>query len=340
MSANLRIAVRAPNWLGDAIMATAFLSELKEAHPGARVSVFCRAAHRPLFESAGLSAEAVAVDEPRFSLGRLARRLREGRYELGYILPLSFSSALAFAWGAVRRRVGHGAQGRSFLLTEAVSLDARFHYVRRYLSLIGREGLADSALRLNFPLTEAGRSEWARLKASWGVSLKAPFLAVAPGSQAAARRWAPERFALVAGRFVKETGGSVLLVGARSDRAAAEEVRRHAPGGLFNACGGTSLEGLGAVLKECVALLTNESGAMHAAWALGVPSVVIAGPSDPALTAPWGEAATILEKPEVWCVPCVRNDCPRWGNGHKECLARIGVDEVWEVLRERIEVRI
>ncbi len=90
---------------------------------------------------------------------------------------------------------------------------------------------------------------------------------------------------------------------------------------------------LGGILGLCGGLVTNESGMMHASWALGTPMVVLAGPSNPRLTSPFGSRVKILQHREVPCVPCVKNDCYRPRDGYKECLRRIDVEEVLEALK-------
>jgi heptosyltransferase-2 len=315
-----RIIVRAPNWLGDCLMSTPFFFELKARHPTSRVTALCRPEHAAIFQNHS------AIDETLtdFSPGSL-----KGRFDIGYLLPTSFSSAWMFCRARIPVRIGHAAEARSLLLTQALKLDKRFHYVRRYLSLLGREGLPASEMRFSFPATEAGRKEWESL----GIELEKPVLAIAPGSRAPARRYAPERYAALADLFAREFGGSVVLLGAQKDGESAREVRTRASAKLIDLCGKLSLEALGAVLKASSVLLTNESGAMHAAWALGVPSVVLAGPSSTALTAPFEGAASVIQHKELYCVPCVKNECPRSGKGYKECLGLISVGEAWKVLK-------
>ena len=316
-----RILVRAPNWLGDCLMSTPFFFQLREREPAARISVLCRPEHAAIFRNHPAVNETIALSE-NIPLS--------GRFDIGYVLPTSFSSAWMFWKARIPTRIGHGAEWRSFLLTRTVPLDARFHYVRRYLSLLGCEGLPIRSLRFSFPLTEAGRKESEGLKSR--LKLRTPILAVAPGSRAPARRYAPERFAALADLYVRESGGSVVLVGSKEDEASAREVSSHAASSPVDLCGKLSLEGLGAILKESRLLLTNESGAMHAAWTLGIPSVVLAGPSDTALTAPWEGAASIIQHKELYCVPCVKNECPRSGKGYKECLGLISVEEAWKII--------
>ena len=165
--------------------------------------------------------------------------------------------------------------------------------------------------------------------------MRSYFLALikfAAASFAASRRWPPENFSGLINKFKDTYAGSVLLLGASEEQGVVKGVEEGAGGGVFNLCGKLSLEGLGAALLRSRVLITNESGAMHAAWALGVPRIVLAGPSDTNITSPYGEGTDIIQHKELECVPCVRNICRKGGKRRIECMKKITVDEVFAVL--------
>jgi heptosyltransferase-2 len=320
------ILVRAPNWLGDAVMATPFLKRLAERNPGAAIEVFAPAGVAGVFQGApGVSA--VFPIQRKDGPFALARALRARRYDAAYILPPSFSSALATALARIPIRIGYAADFRSPLLTEARPLEERYHYVRRYLGLLGDSGADVGAEDLFVP--RASNDEMAGLPGAAG--LRGKILALAPGSRAPARRWFPERFADVVNGLGSEWQG-VALLGAPGDRPQADAVARACRRPVLNLCGATTLPQAAALLGRCAALLTNESGLMHVGWAVGTPLVVIAGPSDPRVTSPFGRRVRILQAREVPCVPCVRNDCYRIAEEHMECLQRITSARVLEAL--------
>jgi heptosyltransferase-2 len=328
------ILVRAPNWLGDAVMCTPFLRRLAASRPGDRVHVLCRPAQKEVFEGLpGL--DGVLTFRQGEGAWALAGRLRRERYDEGYVLPPSFSSALLFALAGVPERIGHPTDWRGPLLTRRVPLDERWHYVRRYLSLLGDEGAEVGPADFHFPSATVITDKASFFLAKAALPpLRAPCLAVAPGSQAPARRWFPERFAELVDSLPEKDWPTVLLLGAPSDVVHAKEVEDLCRRPVVNLCGRTNLLVLGDLLKRCAALVTNESGLMHVAWAVGTPTVVVAGPSDTRLTSPFGARARVLQRREVPCVPCVKNECYRPADGYKECLKRIGVDEVREALGE------
>lgn len=309
----MKILVRAPNWLGDAVMATPFLKRLVARNPGAAVDVVGKAGVAPVYAKMPGLRRVLALGAEEAS----AAALRRERYNAAYVLPPSFSSAWHVFRAGVPRRVGHAADGRSLLLTEAVRLDERFHYVRRYLQLIGEDGRDVGPADFYFPAEEPADFPSGR------------WLAVAPGSRAPARRWAPERFAAV----VDAWPGSAVILGAPDDAPWAAMVERAVRKPVLNLCGKTRLPLLGGILKRCAALVANESGLMHVAWAVGTPTVVVAGPSEPRCTSPFGARVRVLQHREIPCVPCVKNDCWRAGEDRNACLKAIAVPEVLAALK-------
>jgi heptosyltransferase II len=327
-----KILVRAPNWLGDAVMCGPFLKRLAEKEPSAEIHVLARRPLAPLFERAPHAA-AVVPFGPDEGFLALAARLRRTGYHAGYVLPPSFSSALLFALARVPERIGHAADFRGPILTLAVRLDERHHYVRRYLGLLGEAGREVGPGDFYFPRPDRKDDEAEAVFAAHGIPPDVPLLAMAPGSRAPARRWPAERFGRLLRALPEKDWPAVLLLGAAED-AAAEAAAALGRRRVFNLCGRTGLIQLGDVLRRSAALVSNESGMMHVAWAVGTPTVVLAGPSEPRLTSPFGMRARVLQRREVPCVPCVRNECHRAGEGYMECLKRIEPEEVLEALRE------
>lgn len=322
-----RVLVRAPNWLGDAVMCGPFLKELLAR--GRPVDVLARPGVAGLFEGfPGLSE--VLVLRPDESLRSAARRLAGRGYVAAYALPPSFSAAALHFLARIPERVGHATDFRSFLLTRAVRPDERFHYTRRYLQLLGDPGREPGPGDFYVPTADAAAVDaWI---AGRGIDARRTLI-LAPGSRARARRWDPERFAAVADRAGVEWS-AVLLLGAAEDRPAADAVARAARRPLVNLSGETPVPLAAALLRRAAALVTNESGLMHLGWAVGTPTVVVAGPSDPQATSPFGPRVRVIQRREIPCVPCVRNECRRRGEETNLCLKAVTPEEVLEALAE------
>jgi heptosyltransferase-2 len=158
-------------------------------------------------------------------------------------------------------------------------------------------------------------------------------IGINPGATyGSSKRWYPERFSQVAAALVKKYHAKIIIFGGPGERDIAEEIVRASGPSLFNMSGQTTIRGLMALLSQCRLLLTNDSGPMHIAAALGVPVVAIFGSTDPALTTPIGTGHVIIRK-NVPCSPCFRRECPT----NLECMDLIQVKDVLEGVEKIID---
>ena len=320
--------IRAPNHLGDLVMA---LPALRAAGPADVVVLRFLA---PLLRLAGLPGEVIPLDRGAGGMLAAARELRARRYDQGVLLTPSLGSALLFALGAVRRRRGTKSDSRGALLTEAVRADALtgLHRAAAYYTLVSGERPSYAPVPV-LQVDDAARAEWRALASG----LDAPFVGVFPGGNAPSRRWDADRFAEVARALVAD-GLAVAVFGGPDER----ELTAQVAGDWATDLGGrTSLPALAAGLAECSLLFTNDSGPMHLAAAVGTRTVSLWGAGDPGVTRPLGAGHALVRHPELPCVPCVRNVCPRTGqkgfvlrDGTNECLRLIAPADVRPRLRE------
>jgi heptosyltransferase II len=235
----------------------------------------------------------------------------------------------------VKRRVGYARDGRSWLLSDAIALPAKGEIPRHerfyYLEMLRRAGLIEAIpdvpeIRLD-GVAEASR-RGAELFAKAGVKL--PVIGVSPGAAyGAAKRWLPDRFGEAAARLAAEAGGSVAVFGSAAERPMCEEVALASGGRNF--AGETSLRGFIDMTAACQLFLTNDSGAMHIASALGIPSVTVFGPTDESATGPLGASARLVREP-VDCAPCLLRECPI---DHR-CMTRVTSQQVIVAAHELI----
>jgi heptosyltransferase-2 len=305
MSGAGAVVVRAPNHLGDVVLA---LPALRAA--GADVLV--RASLAPLLHLAGLGGRII----PFNGVVAAARALRAARYEKGVLLPPSFSSALIFALGGVKARRGTDTDGRSILLTDPVPVTSleRLHRSTQYLRLVGETVAEGAALipRLNVPRpSHEGR-----------------VVGVFPGGNAPSRRWEPARFDELVRRLAKR-GDRVVVFGGPTERQLTARVAGNAATDLG---GKTDLAQLALGIASCDLLVTNDTGPLHLAAAVGTPTVSLWGAGDPLVTGPLGAGHRLLRHPELDCVPCTKNDCPLAVDRYR-CLTVITVDDVEAVIQ-------
>ena len=228
----------------------------------------------------------------------------------------------------VKRIVGYARDARSFLLTSAIAVpkagEIPVHERFYYLELLRRAGFLETIP----DVPEIRLDGVAELRASGEKLFEArgfrlPAVGVSPGAAyGSAKRWLPERFAEAAARLATEVGGSVAVFGSAAEKALCDEVARASNGWVqfrrrHDAASGEFID----MTAACHLFLTNDSGAMHIASALGVPSVTVFGPTDETATGPLGPAARLLREP-VDCAPCLLRECPI---DHR-CMTRVTVD--------------
>jgi heptosyltransferase-2 len=327
-----RVVVRAPNWLGDAVMALPAMTAVRRTFPRSTLTVAARPAIAPIFEEAtSASVDEVLPVEPKSEI----RMLRSGRFDLAILLPNSFRSAWVARRAGIPHRWGLAASARSALLTRRVRPPrGTVHQSARYLALmegLGMSGTDDlPRISLAGPTAERARSTLSK----YGVDPSTTLVGFAPGAAYGhAKRWPPPRFAEVIARL-NERGVVCVLVGTSDDRDTGREIESALPmsARVVNLMGRTDLRLLAGILERCQAFISNDSGAMHLAAALGVPVVAIFGPTDERVTAPLGESDILVE--QVFCRPCMLRDCPI---DHR-CMKRIGVDRVFTAAAARLRI--
>ncbi len=320
-----RILVKANNWLGDSIMSLPALHALRELAPKASISVLTKTEHADLYANSGCVDE--VIPHERNGLGtwmETVRNLRSRRFDAALVLPRSFGAAF-LVWSArIPRRIGYADGARRALLTEAPAPPPagrhRVHYYHHLVSAFGEPpAVSPPRLELN-----PRALEWAE-KILPGDS----WIGMNPGATyGPAKRWFPERF-IELGRRLSDHW-RILVTGNAAEAGLGERVARGFKG--VNLAGKTDIPRLVAVISRCSLFITNDTGPMHVADALGVPIVAIFGPTDWLVTSPFGVKHTLVRR-RIECSPCLRRSCPL---GHHECMRRMTVDEVERACRERL----
>jgi heptosyltransferase-2 len=292
-----------------------------------------------------------------FNYGKTLRR--HGPYELFITLPPSFSSALIGYGVGSEVRVGHKTEGRTLLLTHSFPQRHGVHrvHVYRYLLKDLQERLNNS--RNEWQRTKNGRKNWRR-KISWSWPVRVPpdksvkkitfpfskeerlssFLTKQDGfkyvvfnvnSDAQSRRLPLEKWIALGNRLLKDTPQKIKIVfiGTSSQQPRVAEVIRSigSKEHLLDFSGKTSVRNLAMLLRDTDAVVTNDSGPMHLANAVGAPLVTFFGAGDPVETEPFNQGKTIVINKRLACSPCVKNVC-RFPT--VRCLEQITVDEIYQ----------
>lgn len=346
-----RIVVRGTNWVGDAVMTIPALRELRQLFPDAHITLATRPWARELFAEADFLDDLLAYD--RRGLRSVFDQVREWRarnFDLAVLFQNAFEAALIPALARVPYRIGYATERRSFLLTHTLPLPewrSSKHEVFYYLNIVaaierivsGKEhSLDDYQPDIGMQLSNQRRSAGADLLARRGVDSDRRVVALCPGSiNSRAKRWPAERFAALADLLI-EAGTQVVLIGSAGEVEVSNEVvagMRQQPIALT---GSTTLSEAVEVLATADLLITNDTGPAHIAAALGRPTLVIFGPTNPVTTQPFSSGAEIVRHPPD-CAPCMLRDCPI---DHR-CMTAITPEELFSraqaMLSSRSDIR-
>lgn len=322
-----RLLIRAPNWIGDAVLSLGAVRDLRRNFPEARVEVLARPWVAELYRAVA------EVDGIRVAGGLRAdvASLR-GAFDAAVLLPNSFGTALQLFAAGVPERWGYATDGRAPLLTRcprvpsALRGESQVYYYRAMLAGCGLAVSASPDVSLRCPEEWSGRGgELLGGNASW-VGLN-------PGAfYGAAKRWLPERYAAVGAILARHTGARIAILGTAAERSLGESIASALRLPARNLCGETRLPELLGVLSRLSLLVTNDSGPMHLAAALGVPLVAIFGPSDWRETAPRSERQRLVRQ-DVHCSPCKLRECPV----DHACMRLVSVERVVSEAFEMLE---
>jgi heptosyltransferase II len=296
------ILVRATNWVGDAVMSLPALRAIRERFSTARISVLAKPWVADLYGRESFIDEIILYSGQ--SPWRTGHDLRAQRFDCAILLQNAFEAAW-IAWLArIPTRIGYKRDGRQLLLTRAVNVPKPGEIPRHerfyYLEMLRRAGLID-----RLPGSEEIRMH------RGAITNGKPVIGVSPGAAyGTAKRWLPERFAEAASELATARGATIALFGSKTERDLCEQVAQRMPGHLVtNYAGQTTLAQFIDLASACELFLTNDSGSMHIASALGVPTVAIFGATDDTTTGPTGQNARVVRHP-VDCSPCLLRECP------------------------------
>lgn len=319
-----RLVVVAPNWLGDAVMALPAVADARRHFPSAHLAVAARGAVAPLFTMVEGIDEVVTLPgrggwRAITSWRQDAATLAAGRFDTALLLPNSLATAVIASRAGIASRWGYAADLRSRLLTRAVKKPhAALHQGGYYQALTTALGMPPGPMHARVrPNTDRARAVLRDI----GLDIDEPFVVLAPGAAyGRAKQWLPERFAELAHLLVTQRGWSVVMVGANADRAVCLEIGSRLPtpdsrlNRLIDLSGKSDLPTLAGILAVAHAVVSNDSGAMHLAGAVGTHVVALFGATNetrtsPLVAGPEAPAPSILTHP-AFCRPCMLRECP------------------------------
>lgn len=324
--------MRATNWIGDAVMSLPALRAIRGIFPHAEVAVLAKPWVADVYAHEG------AIDRVLPYTGtrrEIATRLRAERFDAAILLQNAFDAALVTWMAGIPIRIGYNRDARGLLLTHAIPVPEPGEIPRHerfyYLELLRRAGLME-----RFPVCDAIRLDGIEDARAAGcahvarLGIEGQVIGVSPGAAfGSAKRWPADRFAAVAREFPR-----VLLFGSAAERELCESIAATVPGAV-NLAGQTTLREFIDLAAACTLFLTNDSGAMHIASALGVPTVTVFGATDDTTTGPTGDLARVVRE-HAECSPCLLRECPI---DHR-CMTRVTPERVSAVAHELLQTYI
>lgn len=337
-----RVLIAGPAWVGDMVMAQSLLIALKRRNPECELDMLAPAWSMPLIERMPEVTRGIELPTGHGELGwgkrrALGQSLRDQGYDQAIVLPRSAKAALVPWFARVPVRTGYRGEARFGLINDMRALDKQRlpQTVQRYVALGQSE---DERLPPTIPSPSLHVDEDCRaaLFEAFGLDPTAAHVALLPGAEyGPAKQWPISHFGVLAQRLL-QAGVTPLVLGSAKERELADTIAGHAGPGVVNLCGRTTLVDVVDLLSGCAGAVSNDSGLMHVACAVNIPVVVIYGSSTPVFTPPLSEKATILDL-DLDCSPCFERTCPL---GHTQCLTRISVADVWQVLAQQLPAMV
>lgn len=339
-----RVLVLSPNWLGDAVMALPAISDVRRRFHDARLIVAARKSVADLFTMAPAVDEVVTLEWKgqafrRHALQHDVETIRALNADVAVLFPNAFSAAWLVRRAGVRQRWGYARDFRRVLLSRTVARPRRsVHQAEYYQHLVRQLGMDSGPLEPTLIVPDDAIVGARTLLNSREWDASRPLVAIAPGAAyGTAKRWLPKHYAALASNLVRD-GAQCVLVGSRGDVETTEWVRALVPiehqRDVLDLTGVTTLPLLVGVMAVARAFVSNDSGAMHVAAAVGTPVTAVFGPTREYETRPLpraGGRADVLIHP-VWCRPCMLRECPI---DHR-CMKQLAADRVVASVRESL----
>ena len=338
-----KLMVRATNWIGDAVMSLPALEALRERFPETEIVSVAKPwvselySHHPAVDRQIVYEPDGKHHGPR-GFWNLVRELRAENFDGAILLQNAFHAAW-MAWCArIPVRAGYACEARDGLLTTAVEPPGPAYYGHQtyyYLELLFRAGLInrpEAVTEVRLALDKAEKVWAAQALETLGLHGPRFLVGLNPGAAfGPAKRWPADRFAALADRLVGGLHADVLIFGSASERPLAEEIAREMDHTPTIVAGSTTLRQWMALLERCRLVVTNDSGGMHLAAALGLPVVAVFGSTDADATGPLGSRTRVVRRP-VECSPCGLRECPI----DFRCMTGVTVEDVYQAALELV----
>jgi heptosyltransferase-2 len=337
-----KLIIRTPNHLGDCLMALPAIAALAKVRPDWEITILHPGWAGPIYETLASCRKISLPPDKLHGSGAIfyqAGIYMKGKYDIGVVMPPSFSSAFAIFLPGVKKRYGYTGQGRRILLNNGVNgkKGIGVHRSQSYKYLL--EEAAEKKFEIENPRIDIApeiRTDAEKLLDESGININEPIMAIAAQAVAPSRRWGSGNYRDLAAQLIKQYGGHIVLLGSPAEADAGAEIAR-GDSKIINLCGKTDIGTAAAVLSRCRLFIGNDSGLAHLAAAVGIPLVVLSGADKPSETSPLSDRKTVIIKNDLDCISCVKNYCPKKEDRFMRCMKEISVIEVLSAANKYLE---
>jgi heptosyltransferase-2 len=324
------IVIRMPNWIGDLVMATPILFDVRQRFKNSKITVVCNE------KIAGILEGDENIDGiiyfKKTKKREAVKRLRAEKFDLGILLTNSFSSAFLFFKGNVKNILGYRGNWRSFFLKKGVKrFKGKEHLVVTYKRLLKDLGIKVSKTFPKLFLKKEDRALAKKILLQSGFIPSKKLVGINPlASYGPAKCWLLKRFREISKKLLEDKNLFILFIGEEKDFLEIKNLLKDLGKRAINLAGRTTAGELVAIINECDLFLTNDSGPMHIAAALDVEVVSIFGSTDDEVTGPYMKGGVINKR--VFCSPCFKRVC----SGDFRCMKSIEVEDVLEEVKSKL----
>ncbi len=331
-----RILVVTVNWLGDALMTTPVFRAIKDKIPSAYLGVMAPARVAGVFQDNPYIDEVIIFDESKgqkslISKIKFIKSLKERKFDTAFLIHHSFTKALVCRLAGIKERIGYWRIKNFLVLTEMIRPEPRLHRQDYYLSLFEAKGINTAKEIPDFFIPDSAQTSIISRLAP--LRQKHKFIvAINPAANWEPKRWPAENFSRLADFLVERYNTGVIFIGTAKEKKVVQEVMSKMKFKAYDFSGTTDLKELGALIANSRIFISNDSGPAHLAAGLGVPTLVLFGPTAKEITAPRGKKVIIIQKDAVCPTPCYQVNCR-----DNKCMKNITVEEVETFVNRQIE---
>ena len=325
-----KILIRGTNWIGDAVLTLPAVASIRASYPSSFIAVLTKPWVADIYRIFSAVDEVIIYEKKYDSptgVFRLAWMLKKYKFDAAILLQNAVEAAIIASFAGIPIRGGYNSDGRGLLLTHGVKRTREIkavHQIAYYQEMVKALGCIDIGREMHLE-TKINPFDAQKTIQKFIPGENKEICGIAPGAvYGPAKRWFPERFGALADMIEKSYNLQGVLFGGKADWEAAEETRKSAKSKLVNIAGKTNLQEAIHLISQCRLFVSNDSGLMHVAGALNVPTVAIFGSTNPVTTSPAGEK-TIIVRQNVSCSPCLEKTCPT----DFQCMKLVSVEDVF-----------